>query len=107
MNDPIHGEPLLKLAEAARRLPGHRGDGRLHPATLTRWIQRGCLSASGRRVRLEALRCGGRWLTSEGALARFMDALTEGGQSTGESQSPTARRHASDVAARELDRLGA
>ena len=107
MNQLIHSEPLLKLAEAVRRLPGHRGDGHLHPATLTRWIQRGCLSAGGRRVRLDAVRCGCRWLTSEGALVRFMDALTEGGESPDGQESSTACRRASEAAARELGRLGA
>lgn len=107
MNLLIHTEPLLTLAEAVRRLPGHRGGGRLHPATLTRWIQRGSLSAGGQRVRLDAVRCGCRWLTSEGALVRFMDALTEGGELPGGPESSTARRRASEAAARELGRLGA
>ena len=110
MNPLIHTEPLLKLAEAVSRLPGHRGDGRLHPATLTRWIQKGCLSAGGRRVRLDAVRCGCRWLTSEGALARFMGALTDGGGGGGGRDGPdssTDRRQASEAAARELGRLGA
>lgn len=73
---PLNGEPLISLSQAANKFPGHRGAVRLHPATLTRWILRGVKTADRRTVRLEAVRGGHRWLTSEGALARFVAALT-------------------------------
>src|SRR5215831_15466946 len=69
-------EQLLSLPQAARRLPpGRRG----RPVTLScllRWILSGVPSPDGQRVRLEAVRLGGRWLTSVEALGRFAAALT-------------------------------
>ena len=79
---PLDGEPLITLAQAASRYPGHRGSARLHPSTLTRWILKGVRAIDGRTVRLQALRCGCRWLTSEAALARFAMALGAIGQAT-------------------------
>jgi hypothetical protein len=38
--------------------------------------------ANGEIVRLEALRCGGRWITSVEAVARFMQRLTDGALDT-------------------------
>lgn len=72
---PLNGESLITLSQAAARYPGHRGAVRLHPATLTRWILTGVKGLDGRRVKLEAVRVGGRWLTSEAALHRFSAAL--------------------------------
>ena len=60
-------ERLLTLSEACKKFPGSRGAARKHPATLTRYIRRGCLSINGNRVRLEAIRDGNRFLTSEEA----------------------------------------
>jgi hypothetical protein len=61
-------------------------------------------------VRLEAVRAGGRWLTSLAALDRFFAALTPAGSPAGEQpspRSPSATRRAAAAAARELDRFGA
>jgi hypothetical protein len=79
---PLAGEPLITLAQAASCFPGHRGAARLHPSTLTRWILKGVRAIDGCTVRLQALRCGCRWLTSEAALARFAMALGAIGQAT-------------------------
>ena len=68
-------EPLITLGQAATRYPGHRGASRLHPATLARWVLTGVRAIDGRQVKLEALRVGTRWLTSEAALQRFAKAL--------------------------------
>jgi hypothetical protein len=43
---------------------------------LWRWITEGVRLPDGSRVRLEAARLGGRWLTSEPALRRFLAAQT-------------------------------
>ena len=69
MSESLQTEQLINLSVAAARYPGHRGDTRLSPATLTRWILRGARSVDGRTVRLEAIRCGHRWLTSHEAMA--------------------------------------
>ncbi len=103
----LHEEELISLSQAAARFPGHRGGKRLHPATLTRWILAGVKAIDGRRVKLEALRVGSRWLTSEAALHRFADALTSAPAADTPSRSPTARRTASERADTELRAMGA
>jgi hypothetical protein len=72
----LMSENVLGLIEAAKRLPkGRRG----RPVTLScilRWILEGTLGPDGTKVRLEAIRLGGRWVTSEQALQRFAEQLT-------------------------------
>jgi len=98
-------EPLISLVQAAIKFPGHRGADRLHPATLTRWIQTGVRALDGRRVKLEAVRVGCRWLTSEPALRRFSEAL-QSMPADSPLRSPTTRQKASTRAAAELKRMG-
>jgi hypothetical protein len=99
-------EPLITLAQAATRYPGHRGAKRLHPATLTRWILTGVRAIDGRRVKLEAQRIGCRWLTSEAALQRFAEALGTPADDA-PARTPAARHKASDRADAELRAMGA
>jgi hypothetical protein len=70
---PMNGEKLETLKEIARHYPSTKNAAkRMHPATLTRRILKGCRSlATGRIVRLEAIREGPRWLTSWEAIERF------------------------------------
>jgi hypothetical protein len=68
----IASETLLSLPEAARLVPPGRYNKRPTLSTMLRWIQHG---VGG--VRLEAIRLGGRWVTSLQAMQRFSDALTE------------------------------
>lgn len=97
-------ETVISLAQAAAACPGRRTAARLAPSTIFRWLSRGVRAASGDRVRLEAVRLGGRWVTSSEALARFVRRLTSpdaGLIAVARPPSP----HADRVAA-ELDRLG-
>jgi hypothetical protein len=103
---PLNGETLISLCQAASRYPGHRGADRLHPATLTRWILRGVRALDGQRVRLEAIRVGCRWLTSEAALARFAATLGATNDVT-PPRSPASRSNAAEDAGRELEEMGA
>lgn len=49
----------------------------VHPATITRWILRGVLDPrTGTRIKLEAVRTPGKWLVPEGAVDRFLAAVT-------------------------------
>ena len=104
----ISSESTLSLTQAARLLPpGRRG----RPASLScvlRWVLDGARDPSGERVRLEAARLGGRWVTSLEALRRFSERLTPsvGGDDPAAPRSPTKRRRASEQAAAELDNLG-
>lgn len=102
----LHDEPLIDLTEAASRFPGQRGAKRLHPATLTRWILKGAKGVNGRRVKLEALRMGSRWLTSAAALVRFANALHPASDSQIQTplRTPAARNQASEAAGAELDK---
>ena len=101
----------LSLSAAGRIFPAHRGEGTTDPSTIFRWVTSGSRAADGRLVKLEAVRVGGRWLTSRGAVARFVQALTAAaapettsGQPT---RTPTVRRKSSERAAAELKRRGA
>jgi hypothetical protein len=64
-------ETPLSLAQAAKLIPPTRQDKPVHVSTLVRWILHGV-----RGVQLEAVRVGGRWITSREALERFSAALT-------------------------------
>ena len=66
----------LSLSAAGKLFPGHRGGKRVDPSTVFRWVTKGAKTPSGAAVALEAVRVGGRWLTSRGAIARFVSALT-------------------------------
>lgn len=99
----------LALSAAGRLFPAHRGSGSVDPSTVFRWVTRGSKTAEGRLVKLEAVRVGGRWLTSKGALTRFVAALTSAVEPTPlpPSRSPTERTRASAAAGRKLKQMGA
>lgn len=102
----------LSLSAAGRLFPAHRGSGTVDPSTVFRWVTKGTRGADARVVKLEAIRVGGRWLTSRGAVARFVTALTAAadptsGTSALASRTPAARRCASERAAAALKNRGA
>ena len=101
-------ESVTSLSQAADLLPPGRGGARPTLSCILRWILKGARSPSGELVHLEALRIGGRWVTSREALQRFAESLTPplDGNSAQIHRSPTARRRASEKAAKELERLG-
>jgi hypothetical protein len=68
-------EHRIPLCHAAR-LWGPEGQP-VHLSTVVRAITRGLKLANGERVRLEAIRAGGRWHTSREAVARFIARLTD------------------------------
>ena len=67
----LQTDTTLSLLQAAKLIPPTRGDKPVQVCTLVRWILHGV-----RGVRLEAVRIGGRWITSHEALDRFTAALT-------------------------------
>jgi hypothetical protein len=102
-------ESLLSLGQATRLLPAGRGDAPTTLACVLRWILKGARAPSGERVRLDAVRLGGRWLTSREALQRFAEALTPALDESGPAatvRTPTKRERAAERAARELERVG-
>jgi hypothetical protein len=80
----------------------------VHLSTIVRWITRGVRSPAGELIRLEALRCGGRWISSLEALQRFSERLTprNGGTPAPTLRSPSRRARAEEQAEKELRRLG-
>jgi hypothetical protein len=76
--------------------------------SLWRWILRGVPGPDGRRVRLEAIRCGGMWLTSREALQRFTEAITPrfDAEATTAPRTATQRQRASEKAAKRLAEAG-
>jgi hypothetical protein len=100
-------EPLVPLKQAAKLVPAGRGGRPTHFSTVLRWVLTGVQGPSGERVRLEAVRLGGRWLTSREALQRFAERLTPGvSKESPEARSPSARRRAVERAENELRRIG-
>jgi hypothetical protein len=102
-------ETTLSLSQAARLLPPGRGDRPVTLSCVLRWVLRGARSPSGELVRLEAVRLGGRWITSRQALQRFTETLTpdlSGGQTAPTPRSSGRRQRASERAARQLEQLG-
>jgi hypothetical protein len=97
----IFSEQTLRIQEAAKI-------AHVSFATLWRWILRGVPDPNGVRVRLEALRCGGKWLTSREALVRFAKRLTPdlSDQPASLPRPPHKRKHASQKAAVKLQEMG-
>ena len=98
----------IRLSQACRELPPGRNNSRPHLSTLLRWILTGATAPDGRRVKLAAVRLGGKWLTSRVALAEFAAALTPStdDQATPSPRTPVQRRRASERAARGLESVG-
>jgi hypothetical protein len=98
----------LSLTQAARRFPPFRAGRPINPSTVFRWIVDGVRTSGGARVRLEGIRLGGRWLTSEQALARFIDAQTSAQLAPAPSRAatPRERQRAAERAGENLDKLG-
>src|SRR6058998_1845316 len=67
----LKSETKLSLSQAAAQVPSTRQNKQVHVSTIVRWILRGVCG-----VRLEAVRVGGRWVTTHEALERFSVALT-------------------------------
>src|SRR5713101_4891784 len=99
----LRNETTISLSQAARMLPpGRRG----RPVTLScllRWVLDGVKTPDG-PVRLEAVRLGGRWITSIEALERFAARQTPdvGSERPQTPRSPAARERASSRVDKEL-----
>jgi hypothetical protein len=103
----LANETTISLTQAARLLPRGRGDRPVTLSCLLRWIRYGARSPSGELVRLEAIRLGGRWVTSREALQRFAEALTPRlGDTSPMPRTPAAQQRASERAAQQIEKLG-
>ena len=100
-------ESTLSLRDAAKILPSARLGRPVSFQCILRWVLDGTKSPSGRPIKLEALRLGGRWITSREAIQRFAEALTP--PPTDDSapcRTSRQRRTAADRAEDELKKLG-
>jgi len=108
MSIDLRNETTISLMAAARMLPPGRRGRPINLSTILRWVLDGVRLPSGERVRLEGVRCGGRWITSIEAIERFCQRQTPGLDVDARkvSRTPTARQRANDKAKRELARAG-
>jgi hypothetical protein len=110
VDEVARGEGIT-LTRGARLFPSSRAAS-TNVSTLFRWITVGVRTPDGRRVKLEAVRLAGRWLTTAAALARFIAA--QQAPADGQAQAPTPephgprtptqRRRAAERAGEELER---
>jgi hypothetical protein len=98
----------LSLSQAARRFPSYRESRPVNQSTVFRWITAGVKLSSNRRLRLEAARVGGRWLTSAQAVERFIRAQTPDLDATERpcARTPRQRERAAERAGKQLERIG-
>jgi hypothetical protein len=105
----LRNEEPITLAAAARLFPPTRQGRPISLSAIFRWISDGIKGPDGKRIRLEATRVGGRWLTSVAALERFALAQTPqfgGTETTTRIRTPGQRQRASEAAALELENDG-
>ncbi len=102
----ILSETTLSLADAVCRLPRGRDGNPICFSTVFRWAMRGIIAPSGERVRLEAIRLGGRWITSHEALQRFVERLTPDLGDADSVRTPAARKRAGEVVSKKLEKMG-
>lgn len=98
----FESEEKLSVSKARHLFPESPG-----PDTVLRWILTGLKVPRGGRVKLEAMRSGGKWFTSREAISRFLASQNEGPEPRARIRTPTERQAASEAAERELIAAGA
>ncbi len=102
-------EGFVGMQAAARLFGSFRDGAPTHPSTVTRWALKGVRLADGRTVALEAVRVGGRLVTSRQAIVRFVNSQqpseTNTPTNSAATLTPRARRRAEEAASREADRI--
>jgi hypothetical protein len=107
LSDEISQGHGKSLSQAAKLFPPSR---RCRPVTLSclvRWVTEGVRGPDGKRIRLEAARLAGRWITTPQAIARFIEAQTPTlASELFAPRAPAARQRASEQAASRLGKIG-
>jgi len=100
-----HGKALSQIA---RLFPSARRGRPMTFSAVLRWVLDGVPGPSGERIRLDAARVSGRWLSSQAAVSRFVAAQTPSLDADPPTtpRAPAARRRASERAAAELEARG-
>jgi hypothetical protein len=105
VTNKLFNETMLTLAAAAKLFPSRAG-GCVNPSSVWRWTEKGLKTRVG-RVRLERVKVGGQYFTTQEAVARFIEALNEPPMAeTLTPRSPAKRKRASDRADEELQTSG-
>ncbi len=91
----ISTERVVSLTDACKLLPARRMGKKPNLSTLYRWAQRGC-----RGVKLEVIQVGACKCTSQEALQRFCEALTD---PTAAKPTRTARQRERQIAAADAE----
>src|SRR5262245_23181031 len=100
-------ESILSLRDAAKLIPPARQGRPVSFQCILRWALDGAKTPSGERVRLEAIRLGGRWVTSREAIQRWAEALTpKTDNSMSRPRTLRQRRRSAEQAEKELERMG-
>jgi hypothetical protein len=103
----VASEPLISLRDAAKLIPPARQGRAVSFQCILRWVLEGAKAPNGERVHLEALRLGGRYVTSHAAIQRFAEALTPRTDTRpSPHRTPRQRRRAAERAEKELERMG-
>jgi hypothetical protein len=97
---------VITMPQVARRCASTRQSKPVHPSTPLRWVLDGVKTPDGRRVKLEACRCGGRWVTSSAAFQRFVEAQTPylDTEPAPRTTTPTQAANRAERAGKELER---
>lgn len=66
----------VSLQQAVHIFPASRLGRPTAKSTASRWIHQGVPTRTGEVVKLEAAKLSGRWVTSRGAIERFLAAQT-------------------------------
>jgi hypothetical protein len=100
-------ETPIATSELARRQPSYRGNKPMTHSAVLRWVLHGVKGADGRTVKLEALRVGGRWVTTLEAFQRFAEAQTPSlNDDAPSTRTETARTRAAAKASEVLSNVG-
>lgn len=96
----------LALTAIAKILPNAYSGKPVNIATVLRWVLTGIKLPDGTRVKLQAARLGGRWVSTPGAVKRFVMAQTPNGDSPPQPRPDRQRSAAAARAARKLSKAG-
>jgi hypothetical protein len=107
----VTGDPAdrwISLSQAAALIPSQSSSKPVLAAVVARWISRGVKAPDGRRVRLQAVRCGSRWMTTRAWLEQFArDQTPSFNDDIKPPQSDSRRERAAREAGKRLELMGA
>jgi hypothetical protein len=99
---------LKPLKSYCNRIPGHRSGTKAHVSTLIRHATTGVRSPAGQMVKLQAVRFGNHWLTTDEWWGAFLNAISTVDTTTPAApRSPIRRQREAELAEAELLARGA